>query len=89
MCGRKLSLVQSDDRFQSATNRSETEKLAGQVVAFAGSLSVVDEGGAPILDQKGWPTSPRHHAPSCGGQNSFSPNPTDPTPAPATARTRS
>ena len=53
VCGRKLTLVQSDDRFQSATNRSETEKLAGQVIAFAGSLSVVDDGGAPILDQKG------------------------------------
>ena len=45
--------MQADDRFQSATNRSETEKLAGQVIAFAGSLSVVDDGGAPILDQKG------------------------------------
>ena len=53
VCGRKLSLVQADDRFQAATNRSETEKLAGQVIAFAGSLSVVDDGGAPILEPKG------------------------------------
>jgi ABC-type branched-subunit amino acid transport system substrate-binding protein len=73
--------VQSDDRFQSATNRSETEKLAGQVIAFAGSVTVVDDGGAPVLDQKGVAdvslatTLPREQA-----KNNFPPNPIDPTP---------
>ena len=81
VCGRKVTLVQADDRFQSATNRSETEKLAGQVIAFAGSLSVVDDGGAPIIESKGVAdfslatTQPRINA-----KNNFTPNPIDPTP---------
>jgi ABC-type branched-subunit amino acid transport system substrate-binding protein len=81
VCGRKLTLLTADDRFQSATNRSETEKMAGQVIALVGSLSVVDDGGAPIIDAKGIAdlsiatTSPRVAA-----KNNFSPNPIDPTP---------
>jgi ABC-type branched-subunit amino acid transport system substrate-binding protein len=81
VCGRKLSLVQADDRFQSATNRTETEKLAGQVVAFAGSLSVVDDGGAPIIESKGVAdfslatTQPRINA-----KHNFTPNPIDTAP---------
>ena len=53
VCGRKLTLVTADDRFQTATNRNETEKLAGQVIAFVGNTSVVDDGGAPVIDSKG------------------------------------
>src|SRR3546814_7487410 len=53
VCGRQLSLVVADDRFQAATNRAETEKLAGQVLAFVGSTSVVDDGGAPVTDSMG------------------------------------
>jgi ABC-type branched-subunit amino acid transport system substrate-binding protein len=81
ICGRKLTLVTADDRFQSATNRSETEKLAGQVIAFVGSTSVVDDGGAPVIEAKGvadislTTTAPRTRA-----KNNFSPNPIDPTP---------
>jgi ABC-type branched-subunit amino acid transport system substrate-binding protein len=81
VCGRKLTLVTADDRFQSATNRSETEKLSGQVIAFVGSTSVVDDGGAPVIDAKGvadislTTTAPRTQA-----KNNFSPNPIDPTP---------
>jgi ABC-type branched-subunit amino acid transport system substrate-binding protein len=81
VCGRKLTLLTADDRFQSATNRSETEKLAGQVIAFVGSTSVVDDGGAPIIEEKGvadvsLATTP----PRVAAKNNFSPNPTDPTP---------
>jgi ABC-type branched-subunit amino acid transport system substrate-binding protein len=82
VCGRKLTLVQADDRFQAATNRSETEKLAGQVLAFAGSLSVVDDGGTPILasaqiaDVSVATTTPRTSSPF-----NFSPNPVNPDPA--------
>lgn len=81
VCGRTLKLIEADDRFQSANNRSETEKLAGQVIAFVGSTSVVDDGGAPIIDEKGvadislTTTLPRTKA-----KNNFSPNPIDPTP---------
>jgi ABC-type branched-subunit amino acid transport system substrate-binding protein len=81
VCGRKLTLVTADDRFQTATNRAETEKLADQVVAFVGNTSVVDDGGAPVIDAKGVAdislatTPPRIRA-----KNNFSPNPIDPTP---------
>ena len=82
VCGRKLTLVQADDRFQSATNRAETEKLAGQVLAFAGSLSVVDDGGAPILEQQGVAdVSLATTQPRTASKFNFSPNPTDPNPA--------
>ena len=81
VCGRKLTLVTADDRFQSATNRSETEKMAGQTIALVGSLSVVDDGGAPIIDEKGIADiSLTTTAPRTAAKNNFSPNPIDPTP---------
>jgi ABC-type branched-subunit amino acid transport system substrate-binding protein len=49
VCGRKLQLSNSDDRFDSGANRSETEKLKSKVFAFVGGLSVVDDGGAAVL----------------------------------------
>jgi len=80
VCGRKLTLVTADDRFQTATNRNETEKLANQVIAFVGNTSVVDEGGAPVIDSKGvadisLATTPARAA----AKMNFSPNPIDPT----------
>lgn len=49
VCGRKLTLVTADDRLDASVNRSETQRLAGQVLGFAGMLSIVDEGGAQVL----------------------------------------
>ena len=81
VCGRKLTLVTADDRFQSATNRSETDKMAGQVIALVGSLSVVDDGGAPIIDQRKIADfSLATTAPRVAAAHNFSPNPIDPTP---------
>jgi len=81
VCGRKLSLVTADDRFQSATNRAETEKMAGQTIALVGSLSVVDDGGAPIIDAKQIAdVSLATTAPRVKAAFNFSPNPIDPTP---------
>lgn len=81
VCGRKLTLVVADDRFQSAQNRAETEKLAGSVIAFVGSTTVVDDGGAPIIDEKGVADiSLATTAPRIAAKNSFPPNPIDPTP---------
>jgi ABC-type branched-subunit amino acid transport system substrate-binding protein len=81
VCGRKLTLLTADDRFQSATNRSETEKMAGQAIALVGNLSVVDDGGAPIIDAKGIAdVSLGTTAPRVAAKNNFSPNPIDPTP---------
>lgn len=80
VCGRKLTLVTADDRFQTATNRNETEKLAGQVIAFVGNTSVVDDGGAPVIDERkvadlSLATTP----PRVRAAMNFSPNPIDPT----------
>jgi ABC-type branched-subunit amino acid transport system substrate-binding protein len=81
VCGRKLTLVTADDRFQSATNRSETEKMSGSVLALVGNLSVVDDGGAPVLDAKGLPdVSLATTKTRVGAKNNFSPNPIDPNP---------
>jgi len=81
VCGRKVTLVTADDRFQSATNRAETEKLAGQVIAFVGSTTVVDDGGAPVIDAKGVADiSLTTTAPRTKAKNNFSPNPIDPAP---------
>ena len=81
VCGRKLTLLTADDRFQSATNRAETEKMAGQAIALVGGLSVVDDGGAPIIDSKGIADiSVATSAPRIAAKNNFSPNPIDPTP---------
>ncbi|MBA3653735.1 MAG: ABC transporter substrate-binding protein, partial [Actinobacteria bacterium] len=49
VCGRQLKVVNADDRFDTGANRSETEKLKPKVFAFVGGLSVVDDGGAAVL----------------------------------------
>jgi ABC-type branched-subunit amino acid transport system substrate-binding protein len=82
VCGRKLTLVQSDDRFQSATNRTETDKLSDDVVAFAGSLSVVDDGGAAIINTKKIAdVSVATTESRTASAYNFSPNPVDPSPS--------
>ena len=81
VCGRKLTLITADDRFQSATNRSETEKMSSSVLALVGNLSVVDDGGAPIIDSKGLPdVSLATTKTRVAAKNNYSPNPIDPTP---------
>jgi branched-chain amino acid transport system substrate-binding protein len=82
VCGRTIKMVVADDRFQSATNRSETEKMAGQVLALVGSLSVVDDGGAPVIDAKGLPdVSLATTKTRVAAKNNFSPNPISPDPS--------
>src|SRR3546814_14204634 len=81
VCGRQLSLVVADDRFQAATNRAETEKLAGQVLAFVGSTSVVDDGGAPVIDSMGVAdVSVAATLTRAAAENNFSTNPREPPP---------
>lgn len=55
VCGRKLNLLTADDRLDAGVNRSATETLMPQVLAFVGSYSVVDDGGASVLDGTGIP----------------------------------
>ena len=50
VCGRKLTLVTADDRLQSGTNKSETDKLKGQVLGFVGGTTVVDDGAAQSIN---------------------------------------
>jgi ABC-type branched-subunit amino acid transport system substrate-binding protein len=89
VCGRKLSLVQADDRFQAATNRSETEKLAGQVLGLVGGVSVVDDGAAPVIDQLGVPDVSLATTPvRAAAKNNFSPNPIDPSPGVGSGNTK-
>jgi ABC-type branched-subunit amino acid transport system substrate-binding protein len=55
VCGRKLEVINADDRFDGGANRSETEKLKPKVFAFVGGLSVVDDGGAAVLENTNIP----------------------------------
>jgi ABC-type branched-subunit amino acid transport system substrate-binding protein len=55
ICGRKLDIQYADDRLDAGTNRSETQRLMEGVFAFAGSYSVVDDGGASVLAGSGIP----------------------------------
>jgi ABC-type branched-subunit amino acid transport system substrate-binding protein len=79
VCGRKLKLVTGDDRLDTGANRSETARMKDQVFAFVGSWSVVDDGGATVLDGTNIPDvtlaiSDRR----AGLANNFSPNPIKP-----------
>jgi ABC-type branched-subunit amino acid transport system substrate-binding protein len=78
VCGRRLKLDTADDRFDSGANKSETEKLKAKVFAFVGGLSVVDDGGATVLQGSNVPdvglslSDARIKLP-----NNFSPSPID------------
>jgi ABC-type branched-subunit amino acid transport system substrate-binding protein len=76
VCGRTIVLQTADDRLDTATNRSETERLAGSSLGFVGGISVVDNGGADVIGGTNIPDvtlaigSVRARLP-----NNFSPNP--------------
>jgi ABC-type branched-subunit amino acid transport system substrate-binding protein len=79
VCGRQLELVTSDDRLDAGTNRSETQRLADEVFGFVGGTTVVDDGGAQVLNGTNIPDV----ALTIGSQrarmaNNFSPNPINP-----------
>ena len=80
VCGRKLTLVTSDDRLDAGTNRSETDRLKNEVFGFVGDTTVVDDGGADVLSGTNIADcslaigTKRNSMP-----NSFSPNPIDPS----------
>ena len=76
VCGRTLRLATGDDRLDTGANRSETQRLAAEALGFVGGISVVDDGGAAILQGTNLPDvtlsigSVRATLP-----NNFSPNP--------------
>lgn len=53
--GRKLTVLNADDRLDPGANRTQTRELAGKVFAFVGSTSGVDNGGAEVLRETGVP----------------------------------
>lgn len=79
VCGRELELATGDDRLDAGTNRSETQRLSNEVFAFVGEVTVVDDGGASVLDG----TNIARVSLSIGSAaarlpNNFSPNPLNP-----------
>jgi ABC-type branched-subunit amino acid transport system substrate-binding protein len=82
VCGRRLQLVVGDDRLDTGANRSEHDRLQRQVFAFVGSFSVVDDGGATVLDGTNIPdVSLAISDRRSGIANNFSPNPIKPNAA--------
>lgn len=78
VCGRQLKLVTGDDRLDAGSNRSETQRLADEVLGFVGAVTVVDNGGAGVLAGTNIPDVGL----TIGGEraklpNNFSPNPID------------
>lgn len=55
VCGRKLVVKSADDNLDASQNATATQSLANQVLAFVGSFSVDDQGGASVLQQDGVP----------------------------------
>ena len=79
VCGRQLELLTGDDRLDAGTNRSETQRLSQEAFGFVGAVTVVDDGGAAVLDGTDIPDvgltigSARARL-----ANNFSPNPINP-----------
>jgi branched-chain amino acid transport system substrate-binding protein len=55
VCGRKLNVQLADDRLDAGTNRAATDAMKSKVFAFVGGYSVVDDGGASVLEGTGIP----------------------------------
>jgi ABC-type branched-subunit amino acid transport system substrate-binding protein len=55
VCGRKLVLKSADDNLDPSQNATAVQSLAGSVLAFVGSFSVADQGGASVLASDGVP----------------------------------
>ena len=55
VCGRKLALSSADDDLEEAQNSTAVQSLTPQVLAFVGSFSVADDGGAPAMASSGVP----------------------------------
>jgi ABC-type branched-subunit amino acid transport system substrate-binding protein len=80
VCGRQLTLVTGDDGLDAGRNRSETQRLANEVLGFVGAVTVVDDGGADILDGTNIPDVGLTIGARRGAMaNNFSPNPIDPS----------
>ena len=76
VCGRKLVVKSADDNLDASQNATATQSLAGSVLAFVGSFSVDDQGGAAVLQQDGVPDIGEALSPQRFNlPNNFSPQP--------------
>ena len=76
VCGRKLVVKSADDNLDASQNATATQSLANQVLAFVGSFSVDDQGGASVLQQDNIPDIGEALAPQRFNlPNNFSPQP--------------
>jgi ABC-type branched-subunit amino acid transport system substrate-binding protein len=80
VCGRKLSLVNGDDRLDPGINRSQTDQMKDSVFGFVGNTTVEDDGGAGVI---GGTTTPNCSliigSEALKQPNFYSPNPIDPS----------
>lgn len=76
VCGRKLVVKVADDNLDASQNATATQSLANQVLAFVGSFSADDQGGAGVLQQDGIPDIGQALSPQRSNlPNNFSPQP--------------
>jgi ABC-type branched-subunit amino acid transport system substrate-binding protein len=77
LCGRQVEVDSADDQFDQATDQSEAQTMAGQILSFVGSFSLQDAGipaGAPGVPDVGQTISAqRFNSPT-----NFSPQPNPP-----------
>jgi ABC-type branched-subunit amino acid transport system substrate-binding protein len=79
VCGRKLTLVNADDRLDPGVNRSATAQLKDQVFGFVGDTTVEDDGGASVIGGTNVPNCSLNVGNlSITEPNYFSPNPVSP-----------
>jgi ABC-type branched-subunit amino acid transport system substrate-binding protein len=76
VCGRKLVVKSADDNLDASQNATATQSLANSVLAFVGSFSVDDQGGASVLQSDGVPDIGEALSPQRFNlPNNFSPQP--------------
>ena len=80
VCGRKLSLVNGDDRLDPGINRSQTDQMKDSVFGFVGNTTVEDDGGAGVIGGTNVPNCSLIIGNEALKQpNYYSPNPIDPS----------
>jgi ABC-type branched-subunit amino acid transport system substrate-binding protein len=79
ICGRRLVVKAADDNLDVSQNATATQSIAGSVMAFVGSFSGDDQGGAAVLQSDGVPDiGEALSAQRFGLPNNFSPEPKPP-----------
>src|SRR4051794_26024703 len=79
VCGRKLTLVNGDDRLDPGVNRSQTDQMKDSVFGFVGDTTVEDDGGAGVIGGTNIPNCSLIIGSEALKQpNFYSPNPIDP-----------